>query len=283
MSIVPDIRPASREDLDWVISQAAREGWNPGQHDAEAFWACDPGGYFVALHAGQRVGCISAVRYGNTFGFLGLYIVVPECRGQGIGRALWQAAMARLEGLPIGLDGVPEQQDNYTRSGFQLVYNNIRFERSNEAAPAQVLQGLLPIEDVGFEIIDNYDRAVFPAVRSTFLQAWLAMPEVRFLALPLGRGIGGYGVIRPCQRGYKIGPLFADDERSAERIYLGLCATVPADAPVYLDVPEVYAGAMGLAERLGMREVFRTARMYANGIPQRGVQRVFGVTTFELG
>lgn len=283
MPLVPDIRPATREDLDWMVAQAAREGWNPGLHDADAFWACDPEGYLIARLDGQRVGCISAVLYGNAFGFIGFYIVVPEYRNQGIGRALWQAAEHRLSGRLSGLDGVPEQQANYARSGYQLVYNNIRFERINEPAPAAVLQGLLPIEDVTFEIIAAYDRSAYPALREQFLQAWLNMPNAHFLALPLGRSIGGYGVIRRCQTGYKIGPLFADEEEGADRLYRGLCATVPAGAPIYLDMPEVYSSALTLAVRYRMQKVFRTARMYANGLPQHGIQRVYGVTTFELG
>lgn len=278
-----DIAPATREDLDWMIAQAVREGWNPGLNDADAFWACDPGGFLIARQDGHRVGCISAVRYGPTFGFMGCYIVLPAHRGRGIGMALWNTAIERLRGCVIGLDGVAEQQDNYARSGFDLAYNNIRFERINEAAPAPVLSGLLPLEDVAFEVIADYDRTIFPAPREAFLRAWLANPNSHFLALPLGRSIGGYGVIRRCKTGYKVGPLFADDGASAERLYSGLCATIPAGAPVYLDVPEVYTGAMALPERYAMREVFRTARMYTNGLPQHGVQRVFGVTSFELG
>ena len=283
MTLAPDIAPATRGDLDWMVAQAIREGWNPGPNDADAFWACDPGGFLMARHDGQRVGCISAVRYSNAFGFMGFYIVLPEFRGQGIGLTLWHAAVQRLKGCVIGLDGVAAQQDNYARSGFELAYNNIRFERLNEAAPASVLHGLLPIEDVAFEVIADYDRSIFPAPRESFLRAWLAIPDVHFLALPLGRSIAGYGIIRRCQRGYKIGPLFADDEAAAARIYSGLCATIPAGAPVYLDVPEVYAGAMAIPSRFDMTEVFRTARMYAHGLPQHGVQRVFGVTSFELG
>ena len=36
---------------------------------------------------------MSAVRYGERFGFLGLYIVKPQHRGKGFGIKLWRAAM----------------------------------------------------------------------------------------------------------------------------------------------------------------------------------------------
>ena len=57
----------------------------------------------------------------------------------------------------------------------------------------------------------------------------------------------------------------------------------PRDTPVFLDVPEPNAGAMALAHERNMREVFATARMYNRGVPAVPVERIFGVTSFELG
>ena len=113
------IRPMRRDEVEIALGFAALEGWNPGLHDAACFHAADPGGFLLAECRGQAVGCISAVSYGADFGFIGLYIVAPAWRGQGIGRRLWAAGLARLAGRTIGLDGVPAQQDNYRRSGFE--------------------------------------------------------------------------------------------------------------------------------------------------------------------
>ena len=38
-----------------------------------------------------------------------------------------------------------------------------------------------------------------------------------------------------------------------------------------------------MAERHGMRVMFETARMYTGPAPQIASERVFGITTFELG
>ena len=46
---------------------------------------------------------ISAVRYGDHFGFLGFYIVAPDYRGQGYGYRIWQHALRCLHGPNIGL------------------------------------------------------------------------------------------------------------------------------------------------------------------------------------
>ncbi len=61
------------------------------------------------------------------FGFLGFYIAAPEARGKGYGWATWQAAMERLAGRTVGLDGVVAQQENYRKSGFELLHRNVRY------------------------------------------------------------------------------------------------------------------------------------------------------------
>ena len=90
------IRAMSRSELQLAIGWARDEGWNPGLHDATSFHAADPEGLLVGVLDGRPISSISVVRYGQTFGFLGLYIVIPEQRGRGYGYALWQAGMARL-------------------------------------------------------------------------------------------------------------------------------------------------------------------------------------------
>ena len=41
--------------------------------------------------------------------------------------------------------------------------------------------------------------------------------------------------------------------------------------------------AIALAQDLGLAPVFETARMYTGDIPPLALERVFGVTTLELG
>src|SRR5215203_5747049 len=163
------IRTMTRNDLDLAVEWAAREGWNPGLADAACFHAADPEGFLVGCLSGEPVGCISAVAYGPTFGFLGFYIVKPDLRGRGYGYLLWQAGMARLENRVVGLDGVIAQQENYKRSGFVFAHRNIRFggvpNCEHDSDPR-----LTPIRAELEETILAYDRAFFPASRDTFLR-----------------------------------------------------------------------------------------------------------------
>jgi hypothetical protein len=95
--------------------------------------------------------------------------------------------------------------------------------------------------------------------------------------------LAGYGVVRQCRQGYKVGPLFADDASLAEALFQALSMYVPEGAELFLDVPEPNRAAVALAERHGMSAVFETARMYTGTAPRLPLARLFGVTSFELG
>lgn len=102
-----------------------------------------------------------------------------------------------------------------------------------------------------------------------------------YAALKVGELIG-YGLIRKCWAGYKIGPLFADDQSTAEQIFRALRASVPEET-IYLDVPEPNKEAMELAKKYQMNVMFRTIRMYSKKKPYIKLSKVYGVTSFELG
>ncbi|KAA0889649.1 GNAT family N-acetyltransferase [Pusillimonas sp. ANT_WB101] len=273
-----------RDELDFAVALAANEGWNPGTHDADAFYATDPGGFLVGLLDNEPIGCISAVRYGPGFGFLGFYIVAPAYRGRGYGMQLWSSALEQFGTRNIGLDGVQEQQANYRKSGFSLAYSNIRYAWQNRLQNgAATTPNIVSVKHVDADGIARYDRLCFPASRPTFLDAWLNQPDSVALAWSENKAIRGYGVIRRCRDGWKVGPLFADNRGIAESLLLALGRNTAHQEPVYLDVPETNTEGMRLAADLGMQEVFGTARMYNHYLPDIVTDRIFGVTTFELG
>ena len=274
-----EIRRADRADVATMLDWAADEGWNPGVGDAAPFHEADPDGFLLGWLGGEPVASISFVRYDPHFAFLGCYIVRPPYRGQGHGLAMWRAALALREDRVVGLDGVVAQQAAYARSGFALVRRNIRFEgRGGGTRPS----GVVPLEDVGIDAVAAYDRSIFPTDRRRFLADWLAPDGGEVLAVVDDVRVRGYGVVRPCRTGWKVGPLFADTPADAASILDGLSAHA-GEAPCFLDVPEPNLAALRLAEARGMRPSFETARMYLGPAPEEPVERIFGVTSFELG
>ena len=275
------IRRMRADEVGLIREWADAEGWDPGAHDGPAFFAADPDGFFVGLDGNIPVSCVSCVRYGDGFGFLGQYIVRPECRGRGYGLATWQNGMAHLAGRNVGLDGVLAQVGNYERSGFRFAHHHVRYSGTGGGDPPG---GLVPLAEVPFAAVADYDARCFPAPREAFLRAWVRLPESFALAATNGDGLDGYGVLRKSSAGHKVGPLLADDAETASRLLAGLVAAIPGRA-FCIDLPEpgVQPGSVALIREFGLTEVFRSARMYTAGEPAFDRARVFGVTTLELG
>ncbi|MFF1413176.1 GNAT family N-acetyltransferase [Streptomyces sp. NPDC058289] len=282
-----EINGASAADMALLRDWADEEGWNPGDSDRFAFAVADPGGFLVGRLRGEPVACISAVRYGAGFGFIGFYIARPDVRGQGYGIRLWKAGMERLDGRLVGLDGVVEQQHNYRKSGFRSAWNNVR----HEGVPR--LAGDLPEETApGVRIVDAatlpfgqlaaYDRRFFPAPRDAFLAAWVALPGRTALAAVRDGRIEGLGVVRPGSGASRIGPLYAADPAVAAALLLRLAERTP-DGTVAVDVPDAHPRAAALLGGLGLTPTFETARMYTGQEPDLDLTGIYGVTSLELG
>ncbi len=108
-----------------------------------------------------------------------------------------------------------------------------------------------------------------------------ALVDTNILSVRDGH-IVGYGVIRQSYTGLRIGPLNADDEQIAEQLLLALLA-FGTEARVFLDVPDANPEAIKLAQRYGMKPVSEVARMYNKEIPNLPINRVFAVTSLEVG
>jgi hypothetical protein len=275
------VRNMTREEYSLAIEWAAQEGWNPGIHDAECFYAADPNGFFLAEMNGKPVGCLSAVAYDDHFGFAGFYIVKPGLRSRGIGHQLIQKASNYMGNRTIGNDAVITQQETYKKYGFRLVYRNIRY-RGIASPVVTTYPEIIDLNKIPFEQLSAYDRGMFPSDRSAFLNCWIKQPGGVALGNVKDGQLSGYGVIRKCRQGYKIGPLFADSIQIAENLFLALTTNVSGEEYL-LDIPEQNPGAVALVKSHNMQMVFETARMYSGSVPFLPLEKIFGVTSFELG
>lgn len=274
-------RMRDAREVQVAIDWAGREGWNPGIHDAGCFFSADPNGFFQGLIGDRVVVVGSAVTYGAEFAFCGLYIVEPGWRGQGYGLQLTRARLEYVADRNAGIDGVIENIPIYERIGYRIAYRNFRY-RGTAVAAKPAADNLRRLADLRFSDIEAYDALCFPAARSAFLEGWIQQPDSLSLGWLEGGRLGGYALRRRCLEGYKIGPLFADNLQIAQQLLAGLMHDV-AGEPVYLDIPEINPAALQLVREHGMEQVFATGRMYLKGAPDIDYQRIFGITTFELG
>lgn len=279
MTEEPEIRAMTLEETRQLLQWAADEGWNPSPDDTAAFYSADPSGFIGCFRKNELLSGISAVSYGENFGFIGLYITRADARGKGFGLSVWNAAMRRLAGRTIGLDGVPAQQKNYETMGFRKLYGSTRWSGRTQATNPSDLCADAVRHD--FEEIVSFDREFFPAPREAFLSAWTAKPRHVLVSRSDG-SLSGYAAIRKCFEGFKIGPLFARNIEAALSLF-DACTVVADGATLHLDVPDLQSKFQQELALRGFESGFDTARMYLGPPPRVDMSGVFAVTTLELG
>ncbi|EMS78344.1 GNAT family N-acetyltransferase [Desulfotignum phosphitoxidans] len=280
-----DFVKLNREHLDILVSWADQEGWNPGPHDADVFWHTDPDGFYGFFDQGELVAGGAIISYDGAFGFMGFFIVKPAYRGRGIGRKLWylrrDTLLKRLDpGAAIGMDGVVAMQPFYNRGGFALSFRDLRYEGTGTPRPQE--DAVSAIREPDLEKVLAYDRECFGCDRRRFMTRWLKMPEAYPFKYTEGSRLKGFAVLRKVRQGYKIGPLFADTPDIADALFCA-CSAATGNAPFYLDIPIVNTAAQALVDRHKMTYVFECARMYHGTPPALPMDKIYGITTFELG
>jgi len=273
------------EGLQTLVKWAEDEGWNPGPNDAEIYWATDPDGYYGYFHNDELIAGGSIVSYNKQFGFMGFFIVKPEYRSLGIGRKLWyqrrDTLLSRLnDDASVGMDGVIAMQTFYKKGGFEIAFRDERHEKIGEEFIID--QNISPIIKDDFDSILEYDKQCFGFSRPQFLIPWLKQPDVKTFKYSNNGKLEGFAIIRKANKGYKICPLFADNSTIAEELYKA-CLNSVVGKPLYLDIPVINSDAVSLTQKYNTTYVFECARMYYGKAPNIEINKVFGITTFELG
>lgn len=275
----------NRKHVNTLIKWADEEGWNPGPYDAEVYWQTDPDGFYGFFDNDKLVAGGSIISYNGEFGFMGFFIVKPQYRSKGIGRNLWylrrDTLLKRLkEGASIGMDGVVDMQPFYNKGGFEIAFRDLRYEGIGKEDT--INKNISSIEEKDYEKVLAYDKMCFGFSRPQFMLNWLKMPEVKTFKYVEDNKLKGFSVLRKANKGYKICPLFADTPQIAEELFKA-CSSSAKNEPFYLDIPIVNEAAKKLVDKYKMEYVFECARMYYGNPPNVDVNKIFGITTFELG
>ncbi len=281
----PEFRLLSRSELDTALEWAEAEGWNPGLADAGAFWAADPEGFYGMWVGGELIGSASIVSYAGKQGFVGLFIVRPEWRGKGLGTQFWNFLIPRMRerldvGAPASLDGVFAMQAYYAKSGFVFTHRNLRMEGvGSQACPDS---SLVELESLELDEVVDYDTLHFGTPRREFWKHWLRPSGGIALALPGSGGLAGMGVARPCVRGFKIGPLFAENDMVANTIFEAL-SNFAKGQPLFSGYAGMQSSGAGSSSTAWHEGILRLREDGDGTGSGDAVGEDFGVTTFELG
>ena len=282
-----DIYPMNATEVRQLVTWANDEGWNPGLNDAECFWKLDPDGFLGLSEDGELVGGGAIIRHSASFGFMGLFIVNKPYRGRKLGTRLWFARRDRLlsrlqAGGTIGLDGVDEMVPFYQKGGFLPFTRHCRFQLSTASAKIRRSTDIVDLHSVTPAAVADFDCQCFPSRREQFLTEWVRQTGAVSLGCVQDNQLRGFGVMRPCVTGWKIGPLSADTPEIADGLFQAFQLKL-AGQPVFLDVPDNNQQAIALCHKYQMQEVFGCVRMYYGPAPMVDHHRIYGITTLEVG
>jgi GNAT superfamily N-acetyltransferase len=246
------LRRLCAEDLAAADQLRADLGWNQTISDWERLLDLSPEGCFVAEQNARIIGTCTTVPYGNALAWIGMMMVHPENRGQGIGKALLEHAVAHLfqRGVRcIKLDATPMGKPLYEQIGFVPEWALTRWEHPGSPLGVEPAPDFIhaPVEKDWPGIL-ALDAEACGVSRGPLLHS-LAASSRRVLIHQSEGSILGFGMLRAGACAAYLGPMVA---RPGMGEQLARCLLSGRDdQPIFWDIPDMNQSASDLARRLG--------------------------------
>jgi GNAT superfamily N-acetyltransferase len=260
------LRTMTKADVPSGMRLKDLAGWNQTDADWERFLEWSPMGCFVAESGGEVRGTVTTIVYESRFAWVGMVLVDPKHRGQGIGTRLLHKAIEYLDGLgatTIKLDATPDGKPIYEKLGFVTEYEIERWVLGERAKwpKTDSFPELRLGESASLVEILSADREAFGADRSGLLHSlhWSA-PE--FTAAYYLRGsLYGYTLGRHGSRADHLGPWMARSEAAAQQLLAAFLAR-SARETIFVDCMKANPFAARLLQSAGFGFVRPLTRMF---------------------
>ena len=278
------IRPLEDPDLeaaDAIIKLAFRSSISR-MTDLQLYRRIQPDGWFVAVQEELPVGMVGATNYGS-FAHVGLMAVHPDAQRQGIGLALMQFILARLDQqhVPlVTLDASEMGRPLYEKLGFLSYDETLVFEWDGHPALPEQPANVQPISIQELDELAEWDAAVFGANRLKALQALLAFFPGRGW---MQRDESGQAAGYLFAQGNRIGPWVMRQSKNAQAL-LQAALALPYEGTLSLAVPSVNQAAIQLLKGYGFEQV-RANRHMGRGPGEPACQRtsIYAQASLALG
>jgi GNAT superfamily N-acetyltransferase len=178
------IRVMTVQDIPAGLRLNTLSGWNQTSADWDRFLVSSPRGCFVMEDGTKVVGTAATICYEDRFAWIGMVLVDPEYRKQGIGTQLLKKAIGHLDNSRIStmkLDATPLGKPLYTKLGFVNEYEIGRWilKRPLETISPMPASTHVPLTEYQKEQIFALDRESFGADRRFLLRSLcLQAPEL---------------------------------------------------------------------------------------------------------
>ena len=247
--------------------------WNQLARDWELFLQVNSKGCRVGVDdAGNVIGTVTTIPYGNHFTWIGMVLVDPSKQRRGIGtQLLGEALEVTANQETIKLDATPAGREVYLKLGFVDEYKIIRMH-GRPITTRNAKPGARRVTINDFPLLLKFDREVFGANRQSVLEwNFKGAPQYAFMVEEQGR-TQGFCLGRPGYDFDQIGPIIANDATAAKQLLTS--ALLQADKPIVIDIlthtPEwvTFVSSLGFNELRPLVRMYRGSNIYP-GLPTK--------------
>jgi len=214
-----EIRVLFESDIPSAMRLKEAAGWNQTEADWQTLLSLEPEGCFAAISQGRLVGTTTTTTYKSDLAWIGMVLVEPESRRQGIATELMKAALAYLNRKVecVKLDATRDGKPVYEKFGFRV--ESIIERWSGPARPKSRMWMDQQFNGKPNLSLYEVDRLAFGADRSALIDKLIA----NALGAPLincsaDGSVSGYALMRRGTNADYVGPVVTADSGQIERL-----------------------------------------------------------------
>lgn len=246
------LRVMREGDLSQALCLSSLVGWNQTERDWKMLYEVGGYGCFSAIVQDKLVGTVTTIRYQEKIAWIGMLLVDPDYRGQGIGRSLIRAAVDHCREAvdQVYLDATPQGRRLYDRLSFKEHFTLHRLVFEKIETPVAKPGYCLPLTVNSLEDILEFDANVFGVARRNLLpHLWINYSHLAYTLYERGELVG-FCLGREGRQFTHIGPVEAENESLAQTLLAAALAS-SRQAAVILDVPAYQHSWMLWLESMG--------------------------------
>jgi GNAT superfamily N-acetyltransferase len=230
------IRLLTESDVPAAMKLKESAGWNQTENDWRSLLELEPLGCFGAELNGELVATTTTTTYEDELAWIGMVLVQPERRRQGIATRLLTTALEYLKDkvATVKLDATPAGKFVYEGFGFKTESLIERWTRSADLPDVGCNDGTI-LDNETFRELIALDRAVFKANRSKLIEMLVANSCAGPIVERSEDGtLRGYALSRRGSKANYVGPFISEDTNQVRPLLDRLLAQMTG-RPLYFD------------------------------------------------
>lgn len=232
-----------KEFLNTFYRNSQIAGWEPCPTTNEVSMTDFQKNYYVGYKQDKPIFTFSLHTYDKErIAYFGQYFVLPEYRGKGKTFPMFieKFNLVKKDYPRIYWTGVYAMEKKYNQALGGHTYGCMRFLTSTKESKIDSMTPKSKLVDLSFDNLSElcaYDHNIAGFDRSSILKKLMEVKEPIVGSLDSNGKIQGYGIIRPNQTGYTLGPLCAENSEICLDIMIGLLQKVSNGSKYCINMP----------------------------------------------